>query len=62
MGGGLQVQRQRLTSIDVLLVGKDKQKCILHFSILDDARQLGAGLLHAVTVVAVDNENQALGA
>ena len=52
--------RPLLTSIDVLLVGKYEQEGVLHFAILDDACEFSSRLLHAVLVVAVDDEDEAL--
>ena len=51
----------RHCSGDILLVGKHKQQRLLHFPIEYDAMQLLSRLIYAVAVVAVDNENKALG-
>jgi len=51
-----------LTSVDVLLVGKDQQQSILHFAILNDTSQLSASLIHAVAINRVNDEDQALSA
>lgn len=51
-----------LTSINVLLVGKNKQQRISHFTILNDARQFIPRLLYPVAVVAVNDKDEALGA
>jgi hypothetical protein len=48
--------------LQILLVRKYQQQSILHFSVLDNARELGAGLVDTVTVVGIDDENQTLGA
>jgi hypothetical protein len=50
------------TSVEVLLIGKDEQQCILHFAILDDAGELGSSLIDAVAVVGVNDKDEALGA
>jgi hypothetical protein len=54
--------RERLTSWNILLVGKDEQQGARHLAILDDARELGARLIHALAVRRVDDEDEALGA
>lgn len=51
-----------LTSCDILLVGKHQQQRILHFAILNDTRQLVLRLGDPIAVVAVDNEDETLGA
>ena len=38
-------------AVDILLVRKHEQQRVLHLAILDDPRQLGAGLLHALSVI-----------
>ena len=47
---------------DVLLVGEDEQRRARHLAVLDDARELGARLVHALAVRRVDDEDEALGA
>ena len=51
-----------LTSVDILLVGKDQQQGILHFAVLNDTGQLSASLVHAIAIDRVNDEDQALGA
>ena len=46
--------------MQILLVRKDKQQRVLHFSVLDDAGELGAGLLDAVAVIGVNDEDEPL--
>jgi hypothetical protein len=48
------------TSWQILLVRKHQQQRILHFPVLDDARELRPCLVDAVAVVGVDDEDQAL--
>ena len=67
LGHDAQVQRIRHffrlhAAVDVLLVGKDEEQRVFHFAVLDDARQLRLGFFNAVAVVAVDDEDEALGA
>lgn len=49
-----------LTTGHVLLVRKHEQQRVLHFPILNDARQLGAGLVYPVAILGVDDENETL--
>lgn len=48
------------TAGNILLVGKDKQKSILHFAIIDDLVQLRASLLQAGGIARVNHEDQTL--
>jgi len=50
------------TSLQILLVREYQQQRILHFPVLDNAGELGAGLVDTVTVVRVDDEDQTLSA
>lgn len=50
----------KLTARNVLLVRKHEEKRVAHFPVLDDAREFGAGLVHAVAVVAVDDKDESL--
>jgi hypothetical protein len=45
-----------------LLVRENQQQRILHFPVLDDTGELGAGLVDTVAVVRVDDEDQTLSA
>lgn len=54
-------KRRQRTIVDILLVGKHEQKTVLHLAIVDDAVQLGPGLLDARAVGRVDDEDQTLG-
>nr|POF11644.1 hypothetical protein CFP56_44482 [Quercus suber] len=49
-----------LTSCNILLVREHQQQSVLHLAVLDDALQLVLGLVHAVAVIRVDDEDQAL--
>jgi len=49
------------TPLEILLVRKDQQQRILHFSVLDDSRELRSCLVDAAAVVGVDDEDEALG-
>ena len=51
----------RLTTVNILLVGKDEQDNIAHFAVLDDAAEFGLGFFHARTVAGVDDENEGVG-
>jgi hypothetical protein len=44
----------------ILLVRKHQQQRILHFAVLDDARQLGLCLVKTVAVGRIDDEDEAL--
>lgn len=50
------------TSLQILLVREYQQQRILHFPVLDDAGELGAGLVDTVAVVRVDDKDQTLSA
>jgi hypothetical protein len=50
------------TSLQILLVRKHQQQRILHFSILDDPRELRPRLVDTVAVIRVDDEDKTLGA
>lgn len=51
-----------LTSWNILLVRKHQQQRIFHFAILNNPRQLAPRLVYPVAVVAVNDEDKALGA
>lgn len=53
--------RQVLTSVDILLVGEDKQHDVAHFAVLDDAAELGFGFFHARAVAGVYYEDEGVG-
>ena len=44
----------------ILLVGEDQQESVSEFVLVEHALQLLAGLNHTVTIVAVDDEDDAL--
>jgi hypothetical protein len=52
--------RARLTSAQVLLVGKDEQQTLAHLAVADDAVQLLPRLVDALAVLRVDDEDEAL--
>jgi hypothetical protein len=52
---------QRLTTVNILLVGKHKQDDIAHFAVLDDAAEFGFGFFHARAVAGVDDEDEGVG-
>lgn len=54
--------RRERTSSNILLVRKHQKERIFHFSVIDNAMQLLSGLVYAVAITRVDNEDQALGA
>lgn len=51
----------RLTSVDILLVGKDQQQAVLHFAVVDDSVQFRLGLLDSRAIRRVNDENKTLG-
>lgn len=53
-------RRRRLTTPNILLISKDQQQRVLHLAVLDDALEFVLGLVHAVAVIAVDDEDEAL--
>lgn len=53
-------QRLCLTSLNVLLIRKNKQQRILHLPILYYARELRSRLVHPLAVARVDHEDQPL--
>lgn len=54
--------RSLRTSREILLVGEHEQQCVFHFTVLDDPSELRAGLVDAVAVVGINDEDEALGA
>jgi hypothetical protein len=51
----------RLTTVNILLVGKDEQDNIAHFAVLDNAAEFGLCFFHARAVAGVDDENEGVG-
>lgn len=49
------------TALEILLVGQHEKHAVAHFPVVDDAVELGAGLVDAGAVGRVDDENEALG-
>jgi hypothetical protein len=43
-----------------LLVGKDEKQAVLHFPVTENTVKLLAGLIDALTITRVDDENEAL--
>jgi hypothetical protein len=51
----------RLTTVNILLVGKDEQDNVAHFAVLDNAAEFGFGFFHARAVAGVDDEDEGVG-
>lgn len=48
------------TARGILLIGKDQQQRVLHFTVVDDPVKLNGSFLHALRVAGVNHENQSL--
>lgn len=56
------IEKTELTSWKILLVCKDEKEALPHFSVSDDSMKLLSRFVNSVAVLAVDDENQSLGA
>lgn len=52
----------KLTIVEVLLVGKHQQQAVLHLPVVDDTVQFLSCFLHALLVGRIDHEDETLGA
>lgn len=54
--------KQRRTTIDILLVGEDEENDVAHFAVLDNTAEFGLGFFHTSPVARVDHEDESVGA